>query len=282
MPCNSMASEQGGGLWRGRARLRTVLGNAPGRRRAQRGARRQSRPRYEQPRRTARCHRSIRWRSDHFRRRRGAVTGDGFRRWDRGCPLAGSSTLNRLELGTAEASSDRYKRIAADAEAEYRRTGEPARRYRDFRYRTRKSWSRSRRVVGKAQYLAKGPNPRFAVTNLSAERADAKHLYEALYCARDDMENRIKEQQLGLFADRTSSCGATIRVRRRVASFKNAPRAIVLGSISDEAMRTSRTLSRTPLTAIRSGSPTCGRTAGWCWWNSGPPGAVPAGPRFRT
>ena len=104
-----------------------------------------------------------------------------------------------------------------EARTEYRRTGEPARRYRDFRYRTRKSWSRHRRVVGKAQYLSKGPNPRFVVTNLGADRADAKHLYEELYCARGDMENRIKEQQLGLFADRTSSatmranqCGCTL------------------------------------------------------------------------
>ncbi len=98
------------------------------------------------------------------------------------------------------------------AEAEYRRTGEPARRYRDFDYRTRKSWSRARRVVGKAQYLSKGPNPRFVVTNLGADRADAKRLYEDLYCARGDMENRIKEQQLGLFADRTSS--ATLRANQ--------------------------------------------------------------------
>ena len=98
------------------------------------------------------------------------------------------------------------------ARTEYRRTGEPARRYRDFRYRTRKSWSRSRRVVGKAQYLPKGSNPRFVVTDLGADRADAKHLYEALYCARGDMENRIKEQQLGLFADRTSS--ATMRANQ--------------------------------------------------------------------
>ena len=111
-----------------------------------------------------------------------------------------------------------------EAEAEYRRTGEPARRYRDFRYRTRKSWSRSRRVVGKAQYLAKGPNPRFVVTNLSAERADARHLYEQLYCARGDMENRIKEQQLGLFADRTST--TTLRanqLRLYFASFAYVP-----------------------------------------------------------
>ncbi len=99
-----------------------------------------------------------------------------------------------------------------EAQAQYRHTGEPARRYRDFRYRTRKSWSRSRRVVGKAEHLPKGPNPRFVVTDLSAERADARHLYEELYCARGDMENRIKEQQLGLFADRTSS--ATLRANQ--------------------------------------------------------------------
>ena len=91
------------------------------------------------------------------------------------------------------------------AQAAHRHTGKPARRYRDFTYRTRTSWSRSRRVVGKAEYLAKGPNPRFVVTNLPARRAAAKRLYEKLYCARGDMENRIKEQQLDLFADRTSA-----------------------------------------------------------------------------
>lgn len=92
------------------------------------------------------------------------------------------------------------------------RTGSPARRFRDFDYRTRKSWSRSRRVVGKAEYLSKGPNPRFVVTNLPISRAGAKRLYEKLYCARGDMENRIKEQQLDLFADRTSA--ATIRANQ--------------------------------------------------------------------
>ena len=91
------------------------------------------------------------------------------------------------------------------AQAAHRRTGKAARRYRDFTCRTRKSWSRSRRVVGKAEYLTKGENPRFVVTSLSTRRAAAKRLYEKLYCARGDMENRIKEQQLGLFADRTSA-----------------------------------------------------------------------------
>ena len=91
-------------------------------------------------------------------------------------------------------------------------TSAPARRYRDFRYRTRKSWSRRRRVVGKAEYLAKGENPRFVVTNLTPRKASAKRLYEKLYCARGEMENRIKEQQLGLFADRTSA--ATMRANQ--------------------------------------------------------------------
>ena len=91
------------------------------------------------------------------------------------------------------------------AQAAHRRTGKAARRFRDFTYRTRKSWSRGRRVVGKAEYLDKGENPRFVVSNLPTRRAGAKRLYEKLYCARGDMENRIKEQQLDLFADRTSA-----------------------------------------------------------------------------
>jgi hypothetical protein len=91
------------------------------------------------------------------------------------------------------------------AKKKFWKTGEPARYYRDFTYRTLDSWSRSRRVVGKAEQLPKGENPRFVVTNLSKEQFGARELYEDLYCARGDMENRIKEQQLGLFADRTSS-----------------------------------------------------------------------------
>ena len=92
-----------------------------------------------------------------------------------------------------------------EARSVHRRTGHPARRFRDFTYRTRKSWSRRRRVVGKAEYLSKGENPRFVVTNLLPRKASARRLYEKLYCARGDMENRIKEQQLDLFADRTST-----------------------------------------------------------------------------
>ena len=92
-----------------------------------------------------------------------------------------------------------------EAQSVHRRTGKPARRFRDFTYRTRKSWSRKRRVVGKAEYLSRGENPRFVVSNLSPRNAAARRLYEKLYCARGEMENRIKEQQLDLFADRTSA-----------------------------------------------------------------------------
>jgi len=93
----------------------------------------------------------------------------------------------------------------AEAQRIQQATEKPARVFKDFRYRTRQSWSRERRVVGKAEYLAKGENPRFVVTSISNEEKDARALYEDFYCARGDMENRIKEQQLGLFADRTST-----------------------------------------------------------------------------
>jgi hypothetical protein len=104
------------------------------------------------------------------------------------------------------------KEIAAElqqAKELFETTGQPARAFADFDYQTRKSWTRSRRVIGKAEHLAKGSNPRFVVTSLTANEFDAKSLYEDEYCARGDMENRIKEQQLCLFADRTSA--ATMR-----------------------------------------------------------------------
>jgi Transposase DDE domain group 1 len=124
----------------------------------------------------------------------------------------------------------------AEAAAENRQSGKPARRFKDFQYRTRKSWSRQRRVVGKAEWMipsvaesatkprrkAKSKksimagdidlatlegraNPRFVVTSLPADQHQARDLYEKLYCARGEMENRIKECQLDLFADRTST-----------------------------------------------------------------------------
>jgi hypothetical protein len=93
----------------------------------------------------------------------------------------------------------------AEAQQIYQSRQKSARVFKDFRYRTRQSWSCERRVVGKAEYLAKGENPRFIVTSIGSEEKEARELYEDFYCARGDMENRIKEQQLGLFADRTST-----------------------------------------------------------------------------
>jgi hypothetical protein len=100
----------------------------------------------------------------------------------------------------------------AQAEREYQQSGKAARVFTEFRYQTRKSWSRERRVIAKAEHLDKGANPRFVVTSLSGQemtfpapsRWTAQSLYEEFYCARGDMENRIKEQMM-LFADRTST-----------------------------------------------------------------------------
>ena len=93
----------------------------------------------------------------------------------------------------------------AQAQAQFAQTGQPARVFTEFHYRTRESWTRERRVIAKAEHLEKGANPRFVVTSLPAAQWAAQTMYEKLYCARGDMENRIKEQQLDLFADRTST-----------------------------------------------------------------------------
>ena len=91
-----------------------------------------------------------------------------------------------------------------EAGAEHARSGKPARRFKDFFYTTRNSWSCARRVIGKAEHLDKGANPRFVVTSLDPAIA-ARTVYEQIYCARGEMENRIKECQLDLFSDRTST-----------------------------------------------------------------------------
>jgi len=92
----------------------------------------------------------------------------------------------------------------AQAAEQYQQSGQAARIFKEFIYQTRESWSRARRVVAKAEHLEKGANPRFVVTSLASEEWVAQALYEELYCARGEMENRIKEQ-LMLFADRTST-----------------------------------------------------------------------------
>jgi hypothetical protein len=92
----------------------------------------------------------------------------------------------------------------AEAEKRFLDTGEASRVFKDFQYQTLDSWSCARRVVGKAEHLEKGSNPRFVVTSLSKKSVKAMALYEEWYCKRGDMENRIKEQ-LSLFADRMST-----------------------------------------------------------------------------
>jgi len=111
--------------------------------------------------------------------------------------LLGLARNNRLEQELAEE--------LALAKALYQCSGKASRVFKDFCYKTRKTWRWHRRVVGKAEHLGKGANPRFVVTSFKAGEYDARELYEKMYCARGDMENRIKEQQLMLFADRTST-----------------------------------------------------------------------------
>ena len=116
---------------------------------------------------------------------------------------------------------------AARGEAEV--TGKPARRFRDFTWSTLDSWTRERRVIGKAEWLPgsgeEKANPRFVVTSLPPGEAEARHLYEAIYCARGEMENRIKECQLDLFADRTSA--ATMQANQLRLWFASAAYVLV-------------------------------------------------------
>ena len=105
------------------------------------------------------------------------------------------------------ARNQRLRRIIGramqEAKQEHQRTGKPARVFCEFTYRTKKSWSQARRVIAKAEQIAGKGNPRYLVTSLDAQDWPAQKLYEQLYCARGEMENRIKEQ-LHLFADRLS------------------------------------------------------------------------------
>src|SRR5271167_4059766 len=100
----------------------------------------------------------------------------------------------------------------ASAKAMAESTGRPARRFKDFQWSTHDRWSRRRRVVAKAEWTQGEANPRFIVTSLKRAETGARHLYEDIYCARGEMENRIKECQLDLYADRTSA--ATMRANQ--------------------------------------------------------------------
>ncbi len=101
--------------------------------------------------------------------------------------------------------TDRVADLMAQVEDKAEETGEPVRRFKNLRYSTLDSWSKKRRVVAKAEHLTDKANPRFVVTSLAKTDWAGKPLYENLYCQRGEMENRIKEQQLGLFANRTSA-----------------------------------------------------------------------------
>jgi len=123
---------------------------------------------------------------------------------------------NRVDYVFGLARNDRLvEEIAVEliqAEEEAARTGKPARRFKDLRWSTRESWSRRRRVIAKAEWTKGEANPRFIVTSLKPGEVTGRHLYEKVYCARGDMENRIKETQGDLFADRTSA--ATMRANQ--------------------------------------------------------------------
>jgi hypothetical protein len=115
---------------------------------------------------------------------------------------------NRVDYAFGLARNKRLAKIVGaqmqQARMLHQSTGKAARVFAEFDYQTHKSWSRARRVVAKAEYLDKGENPRFVVTSLTAEQWATQDLYEKFYCARGDMENRIKEQMC-LFADRLST-----------------------------------------------------------------------------
>jgi hypothetical protein len=111
--------------------------------------------------------------------------------------LFGLARNARLERELTEA--------LVQARHHYEQTQQAARVFKEFSYQRLESWSRARRVVGKAEHLAKGPNPRFVVTSLPTTVCEAPQLYEHEYCARGEMENRIKEQKQDLRADKTST-----------------------------------------------------------------------------
>jgi hypothetical protein len=123
---------------------------------------------------------------------------------------------NRVDFLFGLARNERLEAAIKDelmqAGLESLRTSRAARRFKDFMWSTLDSWSCNRRVIGKAEVTRGEANPRFVVTSLKSREAAAQHLYQVIYCARGEMENRIKECQLDLFADRTSA--ATMRANQ--------------------------------------------------------------------
>jgi hypothetical protein len=126
---------------------------------------------------------------------------------------------NQVDFVFGMARNQRLRKIIGaqmhEAIKQWQQTGKPARVFSEFAYQTKKTkkggWDRVRRVAAKAEHIDGKENPRFVVTSLRREEWAAQVLYEELYCARGDMENRIKEQ-FSLFADRVSS--ETIRANQ--------------------------------------------------------------------
>ena len=124
---------------------------------------------------------------------------------------------NRVDYVLGLARNERLEQRIGEALAQARQAsqasgGQPARLFRDFEWSTKETWSRRRRVIGKAEWTRGEANPRFLVTSLKPDAWRARPLYEDLYCARGEMENRLKECQGDLFADRTST--ATMRANQ--------------------------------------------------------------------
>ena len=149
---------------------------------------------------------------------------------------------NNVDFVFGLARNQRLRRIIGqqmhEATLQWGRTGKPARVFSEFEYSTKKTkkggWDRERRVVAKAEHIDGKENPRFVVTSLSGILWPAQPLYEELYCARGDMENRIKEQ-FSLFADRVSTSLSKVwpwrdgwRRACRVLLASVAPRGLVL------------------------------------------------------
>jgi hypothetical protein len=141
---------------------------------------------------------------------------------------------NRVDYVFGLARNQRLRRIIGpqmwEATQQWGNTGKPARVFTEFAYKTKKrkngGWERERRVVAKAEHIDGKENPRFVVTSLRTEDWAAQALYEELYCARGEMENRIKEQ-FSLFADRVSS--ETMRANQMRMYFSAMAYVLVCG-----------------------------------------------------
>ena len=145
--------------------------------------------------------------------------GQAWRRaWEYVVPLfAFPSAIRKMIRPCAQHKVGEIEAELAAAEEESKRTAEPARRFKDFAWTTRDGWSRERRVVAKAEWTAGEANTRFVVTSLSRWEHDTRHLYEKVYCARGEMENRIKSLPSRKRGSASSTSSPTPRRPRRCA-----------------------------------------------------------------